>query len=374
MKVALVTNIVTPYRVPTWNALVDRGIDLDVCLCAQSHSDRIWNSSLLPEAKYSCTQLKPNGVYLSRWESALRVQPSVITWLKRVNPDRLLVTGYMPFTLLIAMAYAKRNGIPIVNWWGTHAESLRLGSGTFHVLRRTFARLPDVYVTYGSRASCYLRSLGVGRLRIVTSCNTVDVRRVWQRVSELRSSRLKSRSAGRSVRFLYVGQLRRRKGVHNLLRAFAEADMEHSELTIVGYGPERHRLERMSSKLCPDRVSWAGAVNSLDGVCEHYAASDVLVVPSLREVWGLVVNEGLAAGLYTIASSRAGASDDLIRKAPCTVGTVVEPAVPELVSALKLAAQRVESGGVLSASIAGWALEHTPETYASDIARALARA
>jgi len=35
-------------------------------------------------------------------------------------------------------------------------------------------------------------------------------------------------------------------------------------------------------------------------------------VPSEREVWGLVVNEALAHGLYVIASDEVGAAGDLV--------------------------------------------------------------
>ncbi len=44
-----------------------------------------------------------------------------------------------------------------------------------------------------------------------------------------------------------------------------------------------------------------------------YAASDVLVVPSLFEPWGLVINEGMAAGLPVIATEAVGAVDDLVQ-------------------------------------------------------------
>jgi glycosyltransferase involved in cell wall biosynthesis len=43
-----------------------------------------------------------------------------------------------------------------------------------------------------------------------------------------------------------------------------------------------------------------------------YDAADVLVVPSLYEVWGLVVNEALAHGLPVIASDQVAAADHLI--------------------------------------------------------------
>ena len=43
-----------------------------------------------------------------------------------------------------------------------------------------------------------------------------------------------------------------------------------------------------------------------------YAASDVLVLPSERETWGLVANEALACGRPVILSDAAGSAPDLL--------------------------------------------------------------
>jgi len=47
---------------------------------------------------------------------------------------------------------------------------------------------------------------------------------------------------------------------------------------------------------------------------KYYALADILVLPSFEEVWGLVVNEALASGLYVLSSKFAGASYDLIKE------------------------------------------------------------
>ena len=44
----------------------------------------------------------------------------------------------------------------------------------------------------------------------------------------------------------------------------------------------------------------------------YYGVADIMVVPSMRDEWGLVMNEAMAASLPVIASDRAGATHDLI--------------------------------------------------------------
>jgi len=45
---------------------------------------------------------------------------------------------------------------------------------------------------------------------------------------------------------------------------------------------------------------------------KHYLFSDIFILPSFKEVWGLVVNEALTSGLYVLSSKYAGASYNLI--------------------------------------------------------------
>ena len=44
-----------------------------------------------------------------------------------------------------------------------------------------------------------------------------------------------------------------------------------------------------------------------------FAISDVLVLPSLQETWGIVVNEAMASGLAVLISKRCGCVNDLVR-------------------------------------------------------------
>jgi glycosyltransferase involved in cell wall biosynthesis len=49
-----------------------------------------------------------------------------------------------------------------------------------------------------------------------------------------------------------------------------------------------------------------------DELASLYADADVLVLPALREVWGLVVNEALGHGLFVIATDEVGSAYDLL--------------------------------------------------------------
>ena len=61
-----------------------------------------------------------------------------------------------------------------------------------------------------------------------------------------------------------------------------------------------------------DRVRFLGFVNQ-SGLPAVYAASDVLVLPSSYEPFGVVVNEAMLCGCAAIASDRVGARFDLVK-------------------------------------------------------------
>ena len=61
-------------------------------------------------------------------------------------------------------------------------------------------------------------------------------------------------------------------------------------------------------------------------VYDFYAASDLLVFPSLGDNWGLVVSEAFACGLPALCSSLSGCSDDLLR--PEENGWTFDPTDP----------------------------------------------
>ncbi len=111
--------------------------------------------------------------------------------------------------------------------------------------------------------------------------------------------------------FLYVGRIIPHKNVELLIKIFLNtfSSSEDVKLKIVGTGKSLEELRKKYSK--SPNISFEGAKFGQDLV-DSYHTSNVLVIPSLYEPWGLVVNEALSAGLPVLASNRVGAIYDLI--------------------------------------------------------------
>lgn len=108
-------------------------------------------------------------------------------------------------------------------------------------------------------------------------------------------------------RFLYVGRLAPEKNLTYLLRVFALPEMGRFHLTLAGTGPDYELL----SSSATDNVSFIGHISN-ESLPEIYASHDVLILPSLSEPWGLVVEEALYYGLPVLASSKVGSVEDLV--------------------------------------------------------------
>ena len=112
--------------------------------------------------------------------------------------------------------------------------------------------------------------------------------------------------------FVYSGALIPRKGVDVLALSFEKLVCEGHKvrLRIVGDGPLRSALERSLSGIA-DRVDFVGFKDWKE-LPQQYAKAQILCVPSRYDGWGLVVPEGLAAGLPVIATDRMGAALEFV--------------------------------------------------------------
>lgn len=111
---------------------------------------------------------------------------------------------------------------------------------------------------------------------------------------------------------VFSGRLVAIKCVDLLIKAFLQVNekFQDIELLIVGYGPEEQRLKKMAGE--NSRIHFLGH-RGIDEIPGIYGISDILVLPSISEPWGLVVNEAMACGCAIIVSDRCGCSKDLIQ-------------------------------------------------------------
>lgn len=166
----------------------------------------------------------------------------------------------------------------------------------------------------------------------------------------------------RPLRLLSAASLVELKRVEWTLRALAASDPA-TTLDVIGDGPLRARLEELAGKLgLGERVTWHGNVSNAEAR-QLMAASDVLVLASRYDGWGVVVNEALHSGARVLVSDRCGAAD-LVRGE--LQGRVFDGARPEtLQAALTDAIERGPSSAADRSGLADWSARHASAQVAA---------
>jgi glycosyltransferase involved in cell wall biosynthesis len=115
--------------------------------------------------------------------------------------------------------------------------------------------------------------------------------------------------------FLYVGRLRRYKGVEFAIRALALARAERSDLSldVAGTGDDRSRLEALAASLgVGGAVRFHGFVDEPTKI-RLFRTTWANVFPSPKEGWGITVMEAAACGTLSVASDSPGLRDSVVR-------------------------------------------------------------
>lgn len=108
-----------------------------------------------------------------------------------------------------------------------------------------------------------------------------------------------------------IGRLVKRKGLEFLLQAVAKIGNPNVRVLLVGEGPERGQLESLALGLrISPQVCFTGTVSE-ERKFQLLSASDVFVLCSLHEGFGIVYLEAMHCGLPVVAADEGGQTDFL---------------------------------------------------------------
>ena len=310
---AFLVNMITPYRLPLFSRLNERlAGKLDIYPFTEREIQREWKIDVPANLRVIWTSRLGLRVSIGGGDVVeYFLNPSILYRIVKKRYRTVIIAGYHNPTALLCFSLAKMLGIPVVLWSGTTFESeINKRSEFRNRVKRTVFRYATCVVVYGTGAGNFAEAHGAGK--IFTAYNSVDNELFNQSWSMRRNTSANiKRVMSRGLRFLFVGQLIQRKGVLELLAAFAAAKTEfpHIFLSIVGNGPLCQTVINRAASI--ENVSYEGSLFGCD-LLNAYAAADVLCLPSKNEVWGLVVNEAMCAGLAVIATKCAGCTEDLV--------------------------------------------------------------
>lgn len=298
-KVALVTNIPAPYRVPVWNILAaDERIDLTLVFCAGREPNRQWD---MDGFRFNCIFLSESFFSTSR--GYVHSNTDIVGTLATLNPDVVITSSFNP-TSLYAFAYA---------WWsgrrhicmtdGTPASEQHLSLAHKFVRSAVFKRSSAFIGGSGASAALY-RSWGIEQERIFRSNLCIDNMRFERATS----------NATKSVDVVFCGRFAREKQpmfLFDVAERAATIIGRAVSIAFIGAGELEEAMKERARQTPSVSCTFHGFVSQSE-LPDLYASARVFLFPTTGDVWGIVASEACAAGLPIISTPHSGAVGDII--------------------------------------------------------------
>jgi glycosyltransferase involved in cell wall biosynthesis len=114
-------------------------------------------------------------------------------------------------------------------------------------------------------------------------------------------------------RFLFIGELSRRKGTNILVKAFSLLqNTKEWKLVLVGPDENNYYLKKINTMCLENKIVFKGVIKSNE-IGNIISTCNILVLPSLFDGWGLVLNEATSLSKPVIATDQCGAANHLIK-------------------------------------------------------------
>ncbi len=316
------------YQAPMHRALAAHpAIDLTVLFCSE------WGMKPYRDQGFGC-DVQWDMPLLDGYESAfLRnwswrpglngfwglLNPGVMRWIARTRYDAILVYGWARATNLMALGAALATTTPLLlraetnllNFLPPVKRQLKAA-----VLKPLFAATSG-FLSIGRYNTEFYRAWGVPMRKIHLTPYSIDNEYWLAQATQFsaRKSQLKRDLGFESETpvMLFSGKLISVKRPMDLLRALEQVSKKvDCGLVFLGDGQLRGQLQAYARERGLANVRFVGFKNQTE-IAPYFAMSDVFVLPSGFEPWGLVVNEALCFGLPVIASDKVGATGDLVQ-------------------------------------------------------------
>ncbi|HSG08477.1 MAG TPA: glycosyltransferase family 4 protein [Longimicrobiales bacterium] len=168
---------------------------------------------------------------------------------------------------------------------------------------RCFSETPTMAVSESTRADLARRGMDASRIEVIPNGVDLDVLTPDRHTPRFDEPTL-----------LYLGRLKKYKGVDLIVRAVAELRRRGvpARLLIAGQGDHRATLERLSRELAlGEAVEFLGFVSEVRKI-DLFRRSWVHVLTSPKEGWGIANLEAAACGTATVASDAPGLRDSVV--------------------------------------------------------------
>lgn len=301
MRVLFLTNIPSPYRIKFFNELA-KYCDLTVVfeMIQAKNRDENWKSG--EDFRFKAVFM--DSIYRKEESSFC---PEVKRYIKAYRKDIIIVGGYSTPTGMYSIVYMRAHRIPFI--LNSDGGMVKNDSVLKQRIKQFFIGSASAWLSTGTACTQYLLHYGADRKRIYqypfASTKKSDIVGADAEQKMLLRQQL---GIQEEKMILFVGSFIDRKGLDILLNACW--NMEDTALVLVGGTDIEPFVPEMCKK--PRVHIYVEGFKAEQDVRNYYQAADIFVLPTREDIWGLVINEAMAAGLPVITTDKCGAGVELI--------------------------------------------------------------
>lgn len=311
-RAVFITNIPSPYRVDFFSYLQKNypEYEFHIIFSGAGMENRKWSVELEEITNYRFLKSR-TLIIRKRFDDRYIFLPrGVEKALREIQPDLVLAMEYNP-TILRAVHWCRKKHVPFISWTDGTLNSEKNIGRIQRLSRRYIVKRAAAFVASSTASKAAQIAYGAEKEKCFLSFLTVDINKY-----------LAEKESYDARQLLYVGSLIQRKGLDLLLPALAET-ADDIRLVIVGEGQEQGLLKEQMQKLgIEERVRFMGYVEG-EPLRKLYRDSDVFILPTREDCFGLVILEAMCASLPVIASKYADGAGDLIEDGKN--GYIVDP-------------------------------------------------
>lgn len=306
LKILYLVNIPSPYRVDFFNELGK------YCELTVLFEMKVSNGRELEWHKFNFENFKAiflKGIKLNS-DSVLGLE--VTNYLNPNIFDIIVIGGYSTPTGMLAIKYLNRKRIPFIlsvdgGLVPKHENMLKKN------IKKHFISSANYWLSTGKLTNEYLMHYGARSSDIYiypfTTMFESDLLKKIITKEEKKNYKEKLNIKENTV-ILAVGSFIYGKGFDVLLNACKQIGSDFG-VYFIGGEPTEEYLS-LKEKLGLNNVHFIG-FKSKEELKEYYLASDLFVLPTREDVWGLVINEAMANGLPVITTNKCVAGVELVK-------------------------------------------------------------
>lgn len=317
-KIIILHNIISPYKILLFNALSNYlNGNVEILYFAETAKNREW-------------EIDYNNIHFSYYLlnrgnlddlADFRLSKQVISYLQEKKEEiSVVVAGeYNNLAYWSAWFWAWKQRIP----FGSIMESTEYDHKRQWFKEKIkslfFANCQFIFAA-GSLHKEYVEKLGVlsNNIHIIGGVGGVntDIYECFRKklIGHTKVDLQKKLHLPKKKYIIYVGRFSPEKNLYKLLEAYAE--FKHTSpnwgLLLVGSGPQEQEIREYISRYKISDIILPGFVQQKE-LPLYYLVSDVFILPSISEPWGLVVDEAMTLGLPVLVSIRCGCVAELVQ-------------------------------------------------------------